>query len=104
MKDVPTKSTIKSAVEAFQPTVEGKLHAWVKVEHEGQPALSCVWSERADSTKMSVVFASNEQGVDVLAFARAINRSMKASATVVQMLLSLYQSHNGGSIASKIEY
>ncbi len=105
MIEVPTQQTIKAAVEAFQPAVEGKLHAWVKVEHESAPALCCVWSERAGQTNMSIVYASGTASIDdVLTFARAINKSMKANKGVIDVLLSLYESHNGRPVGAVVEY
>ena len=96
-------SPVFKAAEAFMPQVEGKLHAWVEVEVEGKGCLCCGWNDGASSYAEIVHHGGDQFGSLVFAV-RAFNRSMRATATVVDMLLSLYKSHNGKVVADRIGY
>lgn len=101
MKKVPNISPAK-AVEMFMPTVESKLHAWVVVEQEGMPSVCCVWCEGHTRTNKQIVYVAASKSDELLSLVRAVNQSMKVTPVVLNMILSLYQSHNSNPVAEKV--
>tara|TARA_R110002124_G_scaffold128157_23_gene288802 strand:- start:31616 stop:31927 length:312 start_codon:yes stop_codon:yes gene_type:complete len=103
MTDVPKTSPVRAA-EDFMPTVEAKLNAWVEVQCEGVPALCCVWCDEHGMTKKQVVYVSSDPAEDILSVVRAINKSMKATNLVTEMVISLYESHNHEPVCRAVRY
>lgn len=96
-------SGFKQAAEAFTEKVEGRLHAFVKEEVQGNPAVTCIWNEPAQQTIKEVVYIGGE-GFDALTAVRVLNKSMKASEHVVSMLVELYTSEHGKPLGESVEY
>jgi hypothetical protein len=104
MTQQTTTPELKTAIEAFMPKVEHRLHAWVKELHDGKPAVTCIWNEDGKRTMKEIVYVGAENGFDARGVARTLNKSMKADGTVVEMLLQLYQSHNNKAVGMAVEY
>ena len=95
--------SFREASEAFELTVQGRLHAYIKETHQGRPAVSCIWNEKPTATYKEVVYIG-EDGFDALQAAQVLNRSMKASEHVVSMLLDLYKRQSKVPLGEGVEY
>jgi hypothetical protein len=103
MTNPTTNQTIPDILESFKTKVEGRLHAWIKEEHNGRPAVSCLWNERPDLTLKEVVYVGAE-GFDSLALVRALNKSMKASPLVVSMLIEKFTAQNKVEVGVGVDF
>lgn len=103
MSNVPATQNFNTAQQAFAPKVQGRLHAYVKETCEGKPAVTCIWNETPEKTHKEIVFVG-ESGFDALGVVRVANKSMKASAHVVQMLIDLYTAQHKTPVGDDVEF
>lgn len=104
MQTQAEKTNAQEALNRFMPKMAGRLHALVKEVHEGNPAISCIWNEAPTKTCKEVIFVGSDPGFDALTIVRTVNKQMKASESVVSMLIDLYTSQHKTPVGEGVEY